>query len=320
MSAPGGGPADLSDGVRPGAPFGGLPLPDGVEPLVLEVAVGRLTALRARPRDEDGRPAPARGTAVLVPGFTGSKEDFLALLPLLAARGWDAWAYSQRGQADSARSPDDAGAGRGTGYLLADLAADAVEVVRLVGGARPPRGAGRPLPGVHLLGHSFGGVVARAAALAAPELLADLVLLCSGPHGWLGRKADLPPRLAAAGGRSLWALDNPGLAERDPRDLEPLDAFLRERSERTSTAALLGAVAVLADTADPTEELAGTGLPVLVAHGEDDDAWPQAWQRAMTARLGARHEVVAGAGHLPNAENPGATAALLDDFWGAGTP
>ncbi|WP_299036357.1 alpha/beta fold hydrolase [uncultured Pseudokineococcus sp.] len=305
----GGSPApELPAGVRPGVPFSVLPVPVGVEVLVLELAVGPLTALRARPRDGRGAPAPARGTAVLVPGFTGSKEDFLDLLPLLAARGWDVWACSQRGQADSTWSPDDVGGGRGTGYLLDDLAADAVEVLGLVGAGG----------GVHLLGHSFGGVVARAAALAAPEGLADLTMLCSGPHGWIGRKADLPPRLAAAGRRSLWALDNPELAERAPDGLEPLDAFLRERSQGTSTAALLGAVTVLADTTDTTDALAATGLPVLVAHGEDDDAWPQPWQRAMAQRLGARYAVIPGAGHLPNAENPAATAALLDDWWGSG--
>ncbi|MEJ5944005.1 alpha/beta fold hydrolase [Pseudokineococcus basanitobsidens] len=310
-----GDPEGLPPGVRRGRPLGALPVPDGVEVLVLDAAVGPLTAARARPRGADGALVEPRGAAVLVPGFTGSKEDFFDLLPRLAAAGWDAWAYSQRGQADSTWSPDDAGGGRGTGYLLPDLAGDAVEVCRLVGAGAGPRG-GRGQR-VHLLGHSFGGVVARAAAVTAPETLASLTMLCSGPHGWLGRKADLPPRLAAAGGRSLWALEETELAGRPPEDLEPLDAFLRLRSERTSTAALLGAVQVLASTQDTTDVLAATGLPVLVAHGEDDDAWPQPWQRAMAERLGARHAVVPGAGHLPAAENPAATAALLDDFWSA---
>jgi hypothetical protein len=31
-----------------------------------------------------------RGNVMLIPGFTGSKEDFAELLPLLAAAGWAA--------------------------------------------------------------------------------------------------------------------------------------------------------------------------------------------------------------------------------------
>lgn len=84
---------------------------------------------------------------------------------------------------------------------------------------------------------------------------------------------------------------------------------------RTSVDSLLGAIDILADPADSTPELAVTALPVLVAHGAHDDAWPQEWQRTMAERLGARYEVIAGAGHLPNQENPVATADLLSDFW-----
>ena len=44
---------------------------------------------------EQPEPVPA----LLVPGFTGSKEDFTPFLPYLAERGRSACAYSQRGQA-----------------------------------------------------------------------------------------------------------------------------------------------------------------------------------------------------------------------------
>lgn len=35
----------------------------------------------------------------------------------------------------------------------------------------------------------------------------------------------------------------------------------------------------------------------------------------MARRLSARYAVIDGAGHLPNLENPTATADLLDSFW-----
>lgn len=291
-----------------GRAFGSLPLAGGVEPLALEVGVGALTALRARPRDGGGLPVAGRGSVVLVPGFTGSKEDHRLLLPLLAEHGWDAWTYSQRGQADSV-----APAGTGA-YRLADFATDALEVLDLVAQTRAGEPGGGDTP-VHLLGHSFGGVVARAAAIARPTAVDSLTMLCSGPHGWPDRKADVEARLLAAAGVDLWRLDNPDRADVPDADLTEDERFLRERSARTSTDNLLGAVAILRDPVDTTPALAATGLPVLVAHGVDDDAWPQVWQASMAERLGARYAVIEDAGHLPNVENPAATAALLDAFW-----
>lgn len=293
--------------VRPGAPFSVLPLPDGVEPLVLDVPVGPLTALRSVVPAGVGR----RAVALLVPGFTGSREDHRLLLPLLAERGVEAWTYSQRGQADSA-APHGVGA-----YRRDDFTGDALDVAAVVSAA-----AGIEPGDLHLLGHSFGGTVAAATAVRDAGPFASLTLLCSGPHGWPGRKdAERDRLLAAAGLVDLWTLDNPGLARRlaeDPQALAGLDAdtrFHRDRSVATSTDNLLGAIDVLADVRDVTPDLAATGLPVLVAHGADDAAWPQPWQRAMAERLDARYEVIADAGHLPNVENPAATADLLADFW-----
>lgn len=277
--------------------FGGLPVPAGVEATTLAISVGDLTALHAAPEGV------RRGTALLVPGFTGSKEDHRVLLPLLAAHGFDAWAISQRGQGDSVALP------RVADYRLDLLAGDVHEVADLLGGR------------VHLLGHSFGGTVASAAAVADPARFRSLTLLCSGPHGWPGRKADLRARLLAAGGAAdLWSLDNPetawALAQGEPVRLDPEAEFHRRRSLATSTAQLIAAIDILADTTDVTPDLAATGLPVLVAHGEHDDtAWPQSWQRRTADQLGGRYAVLPGAAHSPNLETPEATADLLADFW-----
>lgn len=303
--------APASTAVRPGTPFSVLPLPDGVEPLVLDVPVGPLTALRSVVPDGVER----RAVALLIPGFTGSREDHRLLLPLLAERGVEAWTYSQRGQADSA-------APRGVGaYRRDDFTGDALDVAALVS-ATAGISTGIEPGDLHLLGHSFGGTVAAATAVRDAVPFASLTMLCSGPHGWPGRKdAERERLLSAAGLVDLWTLDNPVLARRlaeDPQALADLDAdarFHRDRSVATSTDNLLGAIDVLADVRDVTPDLAATGLPVLVAHGVDDAAWPQPWQRAMAERLGARYEVIADAGHLPNVENPAATADLLADFW-----
>ena len=61
-------------------------------------------------------PAQHRGDALLIHGYTGSKEDFAEVGPLLAARGYRVVAYDNRGQHESAHSQrDDA-------YTIASLA------------------------------------------------------------------------------------------------------------------------------------------------------------------------------------------------------
>lgn len=259
----------------------------------VEIAVGRLSALRARPAGEP------RGTVLLVPGFTGSREDFAPLLPLLADAGWDAWTYSQRGQAASV-APVGV-----SSYSLDAFAGDLLEVAAVVGDGAP----------VHLLGHSFGGLVARAAVLARPDAFVDVVLLCSGPRGW-GAGKDAMLRVVDAGGSlGLWARDHPDLVDVDPGALSDRDAFLRRRAEQTSADNLRGIVEILWDPTDRTEELRATGVRTLVARGETDDAWPPEWQRQMALTLDAPYEIVPEAGHCPAEENPVATAALLDRFW-----
>src|SRR5215472_1638815 len=148
-------------------------LPEVARRLTLGIEDGRLAALEAAPAG----PAPARGVAVLLPGFTGSKEDFIPLLSPIAAAGYRVISYDQRGQYESV-GPD-----RERAYSLALFARDLREVIGVVGNGEP----------VHLVGHSFGGLVARNLVIAEPELVRSLTLLDSGPAGasllharWLG--------------------------------------------------------------------------------------------------------------------------------------
>ena len=62
-------------------------------------------------------------------------------------------------------------------------------------------------------------------------------------------------------------------------------------------------------------ELGAIGLPILVAHGEADDAWLPHVQAEMAQRLGARHEVINNSIHSPAVENPPRTLEVLLDFW-----
>jgi pimeloyl-ACP methyl ester carboxylesterase len=252
---------------------------------------------------------------VLVPGFTGSKEDFIAVLQSLAAAGRRVVAIDLLGQYESQGGTDP---GR---YAPAELAAD----VAAVAGAVAPDGHG-----VHLLGHAFGGLIARDAALAAATPLLSLTLLSAGPGSLSSERAellrDMLTVLEEAGsspGRSratiemLWneQLEPQARADGVP---EHIIAFLRKRMLSNSPAGLVAMGRYLLTCPDRTGELARLGgPPILVLYGENDDAWRPAVQERMAKRLGAERVCIPGAGHSPAVEAPETTASTLSAFWRA---
>ena len=273
-------------------------LPPGARATVLDLPAGPLAAHVAEPEGA------VRADVLLVPGYTGSKEDYRLLLPPLAEAGLRAVAIDQRGQYESP-GPDDEAA-----YAVDALAAEVLEVAALLGG--------RP----HLVGHSFGGLVARSAVLQRPAAFASLVLMGSGPAALAGPRADmmqfLRPLVEQGGLRAVRdALD--AVEADDPRS-QALSAsfreFLRARFLAGSQTGLLAMGDALLAEPDRIDALRATGVPVLVLHGEDDDAWPPALQADMAVRLGAEHVVVPGAAHSPAVENADDTTKALLAFWG----
>src|SRR3954464_15250531 len=75
--------------------------PRRVRPVRLTTRRGDFAALQVVPAD--GEP---RGTVLLLPGYTGSKEEFVPLLPHLLAAGYRAVAVDARGQYET-DGPDD---------------------------------------------------------------------------------------------------------------------------------------------------------------------------------------------------------------------
>jgi pimeloyl-ACP methyl ester carboxylesterase len=270
-----------------------------VQPASIPAASGRLAALVATP--------PA-GTAhlpgaLLVPGYTGSKEDFWHLLPLLAQAGRPATAIDLRGQCDSG-GPDDV-----TAYTIDALAAD---IASLLDAAEQP---------LHLVGHSFGGLICRAAVLAGAPVR-SLTLLGSGPAALGGHRLELiqamrPMLLDGGGVPEVWQV-TAALNATSPATLaQPPEvrAFIERRFLASPAAALLGMGEALATAPDRVAELAAAGVPVLVACGENDDAWAPDQQKDMAERLGAQYVAFSGAGHSPNVDTPEAVAESLVRFW-----
>lgn len=270
----------------------------------LESPNGPLAALRGpEPTDE-------RATALLVPGYTGSKEDFAPLLDGLADAGLLPVAVDLPGQYESPGPEDE------TRYLPAELGRVVAALVEKLTAEGGP---------VLLLGHSNGGLVARAAVLAGAPV-AGLTLLDSGPGALPdgARRAALDvgdPLLRTRGLAASYAVREE-LSARNPRWLampSELRAFLRDRFVASSAASLLGMAEGLRTEPDRVDELAARlrerAVPALVVAGEHDDAWAVPTQEEMARRLGAPFERVSGAAHSPNTENPDELVAVLTRHW-----
>ncbi|GAA4887102.1 alpha/beta fold hydrolase [Actinomycetospora straminea] len=309
------GAVGVPGGTAPGPPDATPALPTGrnqaqrhphrARRVTVPSSLGPLAALRAEPDAAaaiEGRPA----TAMLLPGYSGSKEDFAPLIDAVAAGGIGVLALDLPGQYES---PGPSAEGEyhpaQLGPVIAGIVADEV-------------GAGRR---VLLLGHSFGGLVARAAVLAGAPVR-GLTLMDSGPGELpMGRRRTnldvLEPVLRRRGIEEVVALrDASGdWSSADPHVVD----LLRERLRRSTVSGLLGMGDALRAEPDRTAELVAAvrarRVPCLIVCGIDDDAWPVSIQRTMADRLEAEFAAVPRAAHAPNVENPSALLDVLVPTW-----
>jgi pimeloyl-ACP methyl ester carboxylesterase len=239
---------------------------------------------------------------LLVPGWTGSKEDFGPILEPLGEAGFWVTAIDLPGQFRSPFRPDG-------DYSVVALGRDVRSAVKAVGGR------------AHLVGHSFGGLVGRAAVVDEPALFRSLVLLDSGPAGLDGGRKErldlMRPILAQYGSAAVYdALLQ--LDASEPSYVTPSAEearFMRERFLASDPRGLVGMAEALIEEPDLVGDLVSAGVPVLVAYGAADDVWSPEIQGEMARRLGAQHVIVPDAAHSPAVENPQVTINALVEFW-----
>ncbi|MFJ3659707.1 alpha/beta fold hydrolase [Streptomyces sp. NPDC090119] len=268
--------------------------PDSVRSVRVETVRGTFAAFTAGP--PDGVP---RGTALLVPGFNGSKEDFLPLLPGLAEAGYRVVAIDQRGQYETGPASE------APSYAPEDLASD---VVALAGVLGP----------VHLVGHSYGGLVSRLAVLNSPAAAgtwASLTLLNFGP-GAVSESTRERLRLLLDALRTtpvpdLW----PFLRPEGGGVPEEVLSFLSDRWARNAPEALRLAAERMIGEPDRSGALRGSGIPLSVVFGTPEETWPEREAAVMAGELGARYTEIMGGGHSPNVYEPEAVIEALTGFW-----
>ena len=279
-----------------------LELPAGVQRTTVASPRGTFAVLEALPASG----VTELGTALLVPGYTGSKEDFISVLSDLARAGRRVLAVDMHGQYETP-GPDDPAA-----YTLHSLGED---IAGLAGATDT----------AHLLGHSFGVLVAREAITGSGCRPTSLTLLSSGPSAVSGSRAKQLTSLLSyigAAPRAEWGtkiaevwhgqLKPEALAAKTPADIV---AFLERRMLGNNPVGLVTMAKQLLNARDLTRSLARDNIPAFVLYGEDDDAWPADVQEKMASELGALRSCIPAAAHSPAVEAPATTAQALTRFW-----
>jgi pimeloyl-ACP methyl ester carboxylesterase len=261
-------------------------------------------ALHVTEAGEGGRPV------LLVHGFTADAAEVADVLDPLAGRGWHAVAPDLRGHGRSDRPADP------EAYSFELLAADVLALADDLGWDR-----------FALVGHSMGGAVAQLVALDHPERLSGLVL-ASTFHGpvpgismelvelgrWVVRESGMSGLADAMASRRA---DNPESIAAFERLQEARPGYAdqsRARLEATSPDMWMALAPLFVDQPDRLERLAAVDVPTAVVVGDLDATMGDDCARIAGAIPGATLTVIAGAGHVPQLEQPDAWWAALSGF------
>lgn len=235
---------------------------------------------------------------VLLHGIGGSSDSFApqfaSLRGELRMLAWDAPGYARSADPEQPLSMSD----------YADLVADLIR--------------DRCRDGAHVVGMSWGGVIATRLALRHPEIVRSLVLGASTvgsattPHGALAMQARAT-ELAELGAAGF-------AAKRGPKLLSPNadPALVAAAVDNMANAIRLPGYSSAAQsmaTTDHTPDLPHIDVPTLVLCGDADDVTgPRASQALAGGIPGAVFVTVRGAGHLANQERPAAFDAWVESF------
>ncbi|TWD56523.1 alpha-beta hydrolase superfamily lysophospholipase [Arthrobacter sp. AG367] len=259
--------------------------PPGAVHRSIDVPSGRLAAMTLG--------NPGNPSVVLVPGATGSKEDFSLMMPDLANAGYFALSYDLAGQYQSAAAGPENLVPPRKHYDYRLFVDDFLAVLETT--ATP----------VHVVGYSFAGIIAQLAFGERPELFRSLTLLSCPPEpgqsfrgvGRIGRFSTwVNGRVGAA--LLIWGIRS-GKVVHVP---EGRRRFVNYRFRFTRRASVRDIYTLMQNVPDLRQKLAEAPLPKFVAVGEHD-LWPLQLHRVFAQSIRARIGVYRG-GHSPSETSP----------------
>jgi pimeloyl-ACP methyl ester carboxylesterase len=243
---------------------------------------------------------------LLHPGFGCSVEIYWANTPELSGR-FRVIVFDPRG-AGRSDSPVD-------GYTMQSFADDCAAVLDAA-----------KTDSAHVLGTSFGGMVAQNFALLHPKRVRRLVLGCTTPGG---AAHVLPPAENLATFIAAGLLEDPVEATRMRYPLHYSDAFIASHDAdiianslatahlRPPDAGRNGQLAAVG-THDTFERLRAITAPTLVAHGDGDGVIPAENARRLAGGIpGSRLKMYQGAKHIFFVERASEFNADVMDFLSA---
>lgn len=234
------------------------------------------------------------GDVVLVHGFTGSKEDFAELAPLIALEGFRVLTFDNRGQNDSTHAESE------SFYAIANFAQDVIALCNHF-----------ELRKVHILGHSLGGLITQEALILNSNLFASATFFCTGPSGkehWFDE-----PQFRGLNNENKEEIWNTFLESQNLDN--PKKDFKKLRWIKSDAVSTLSLHKHLRSYESRIAELSKLPIHKHVVYGENDDVWPIEEQIQMAKELNGELTVLDGCGHCPNEENPTLTASALIKFW-----
>jgi proline iminopeptidase len=210
-------------------------------------------------------PAKSGPVLITIHGGPGMSSRYMLSLEQLAGPDLTVVSWDQRGANLSTSPPDESSC-----YSLPKYAKD-LEAVRLAVGAET----------VHLLGHSWGGIVALQYAILYPDNVQSLILVNGGPPSWeelLRAQASLSMRIHALQQDGIMTTETPQSAAEAL--IAVLPAYFFDPSFQLPPNDLAGVINLsLAanqltyeqlEDFDLTPDLAGLTMQVLILHGADD--------------------------------------------------
>lgn len=255
-----------------------------------------------------------------LPGLTMAYDATGSGRPLMLLHGYPLsrriWQPQLEGLLDAAWmvAPDLRGHGETQAsegvYSMEHLADDAAALLEELGITQP----------VFACGLSMGGYAALAFFRKYPQRVAGLILAATragadSPEGRAGREKAAATAREKGAEAIADAMLPKMFAPRTYADQPDLVARVRDLIAGTSVSGIVGALLGMRDRPDSTPLLAQIDRPVLIVHGAEDQLIPPSEAEATHSRLAqSRLEIVPGAGHLVNMEQPASFNAAVRNF------